>query len=36
MWTFRRWFLSKHYRIEDYIKLQTAAILRMCTGGQET
>jgi AcrR family transcriptional regulator len=34
MWTFRRWFLSKHYRIEDYIKLQTAAILRMCTGGQ--
>lgn len=34
MWTFRRWFLSKHYRIDDYIKLQTAAILRMCTGGQ--
>jgi len=33
MWTFRRWFLSKHYRIDDYIKLQTAAILRMCTGG---
>jgi len=32
MWTFRRWFLSKHYRIDDYIKLQTAAILRMCTG----
>jgi AcrR family transcriptional regulator len=35
MWTFRRWFLSKHYRIEDYIKLQTAAILRMCVGGKE-
>jgi hypothetical protein len=34
MWTFRRWFLGKHYSIEDYIKLQTAAILRMCTGGQ--
>jgi TetR/AcrR family transcriptional regulator, cholesterol catabolism regulator len=32
MWTFRRWFLAKHYSIEDYIKLQTAAILRMCTG----
>jgi AcrR family transcriptional regulator len=32
MWTFRRWFLSKHYSIEDYIALQTAAILRMCTG----
>jgi len=34
MWTFRRWFLAKHYSIEDYVKLQTAAILRMCTGGQ--
>ena len=33
MWTFRRWFLGKHYGIEDYIALQTAAILRMCTGG---
>lgn len=33
MWTFRRWFLGKHYSIEDYIKLQTAAVLRMCTGG---
>jgi len=33
MWTFRRWFLGKHYSIEDYIALQTAAILRMCTGG---
>ncbi len=32
MWTFRRWFLGKHYSIDDYIALQTAAILRMCTG----
>jgi AcrR family transcriptional regulator len=35
MWTFRRWFLGRHYRIEDYIELQTAAILRMCVGGEE-
>jgi TetR/AcrR family transcriptional regulator, cholesterol catabolism regulator len=35
MWTFRRWFLAKHYSIDDYIKLQTGAILRMCTGGRE-
>lgn len=34
MWTFRRWFLSKHYTIEDYIQIQTAAILRMCTGNR--
>lgn len=27
MWTFRRWFLSRHYRIEDYIKLQIHFIL---------
>ena len=36
MWTFRRWFLAKHYSIEDYVKLQTAAILRMCTGGKHS
>jgi AcrR family transcriptional regulator len=36
MWTFRRWFLSKHYSIEDYIALQTAAILRMCTGEKQS
>jgi AcrR family transcriptional regulator len=36
MWTFRRWFLARHYSIEDYVKLQTAAILRMCTGGQHS
>jgi AcrR family transcriptional regulator len=34
MWTFRRWFLSKHYTIEDYLQIQTAAILRMCTGNK--
>ncbi len=27
MWTFRRWFLSRHYSIDDYIELQTAFIL---------
>ena len=27
MWTFRRWFLARHYSIEDYIKLQTEFIL---------
>lgn len=27
MWTFRRWFLSRHYTIEEYIKLQTDFIL---------
>ena len=27
MWTFRRWFLSRHYSIEDYIALQTEFIL---------
>jgi TetR/AcrR family transcriptional regulator, cholesterol catabolism regulator len=27
MWTFRRWFLARHYGIEDYIDLQTEFIL---------
>jgi len=27
MWTFRRWFLARHYSIEDYIKFQTEFIL---------
>jgi AcrR family transcriptional regulator len=27
MWTFRRWFLSRHYRIEDYIRYQSAFIM---------
>ncbi|MFZ7127961.1 MAG: TetR/AcrR family transcriptional regulator [Desulfobacterales bacterium] len=30
MWTFRRWFLTCHYTIEDYIRHQTAFILGMC------
>lgn len=30
MWTFRRWFLSRHFTIEDYIRHQTAFILSMC------
>ncbi|HSO20652.1 MAG TPA: TetR/AcrR family transcriptional regulator [Desulfosarcina sp.] len=30
MWTFRRWFLGRHYTIEDYIRQQTAFILNMC------
>ncbi len=31
MWTFRRWYLARHYSIEDYIKLQTELILGMCS-----
>ncbi|MGB2908493.1 MAG: TetR/AcrR family transcriptional regulator [Candidatus Aminicenantaceae bacterium] len=31
MWTFRRWFLSRHYTIEDYIKRQTDFILGRST-----
>ena len=27
MWTFRRWFLARHYSIGDYIQLQTEFIL---------
>ncbi len=27
MWTFRRWFLARHYSIEDYIELQSRFIL---------
>lgn len=27
MWTFRRWFLARHYSIEDYIELQVDFIL---------
>lgn len=26
MWTFRRWFLARHYNIEDYINIQTRLI----------
>ena len=36
MWTFRRWFLARHYSIEDYIKFQTDLILgRIITKGGE-
>jgi len=35
MWTFRRWYLSHHYSIEDYIRLQTAIILGMFTGKKQ-
>ena len=31
MWTFRRWFLSRHYSIEDYIEIQTEFILGLLT-----
>jgi hypothetical protein len=30
MWTFRRWYLTRHYSLEDYIRLQTQFILKMC------
>ncbi|MDJ0783267.1 MAG: TetR/AcrR family transcriptional regulator [Desulfosarcinaceae bacterium] len=30
MWTFRRWFLARHYSIDSYIDMQTRAILGMC------
>lgn len=29
MWAFRRWFLARHYTIEDYIRLQTETVLGM-------
>ncbi len=29
-WTFRRWYLARHYSLEDYIRLQTKFILKMC------
>jgi AcrR family transcriptional regulator len=35
MWTFRRWYLARHYRIEDYIRLQTDFILGMALAGNE-
>ncbi len=36
MWTFRRWFLARHYTIEDYIRHQTAFILKMCHTPEST
>ena len=32
MWTFRRWYFRRNYRIEDYISHQTALIMRELTG----
>ncbi|MEK6194809.1 MAG: TetR/AcrR family transcriptional regulator, partial [Deltaproteobacteria bacterium] len=29
MWTFRRWYLARHYSIEDYIRIQTDFIIGM-------
>jgi AcrR family transcriptional regulator len=34
-WTFRRWFLARHYSIEDYIELQTDFILGLSTGKRD-
>ncbi len=31
-WTFRRWFLGRHYSIDEYIRLQTEFILGKATG----
>ena len=36
MWTFRRWFLSRHYRIEDYINMQIDFILGNTFGKEES
>ncbi len=35
MWTFRRWFLGRHYSIEEYIDLQTDFIMGKATGAME-
>jgi AcrR family transcriptional regulator len=34
MWTFRRWYLARHYSIDEYIKRQTALILGILTRGK--
>ncbi len=34
MWTFRRWYLSSRYTIEDYIQIQTDFILGKSMGGK--
>jgi AcrR family transcriptional regulator len=31
MWTFRRWYLSRHYSVEDFTTQQTEFILGMCS-----
>ncbi|MBW1982018.1 MAG: TetR/AcrR family transcriptional regulator [Deltaproteobacteria bacterium] len=35
MWTFRRWYLTRHYTIEDYAATQTALIFGELLGQQE-
>ncbi|MBW2072387.1 MAG: TetR/AcrR family transcriptional regulator [Deltaproteobacteria bacterium] len=35
MWTFRRWYLMRHYTIEDYAATQTALIFGELLGQQE-
>jgi hypothetical protein len=35
MWTFRRWYLSSQYSIDNYIKLQTDFILGKYTTKQD-
>ncbi len=35
MWTFRRWFLARHYSIEDYIEHQTKFILGLSAQQKE-
>jgi AcrR family transcriptional regulator len=32
MWTFRRWFFGRRFRIEDYISRQTDLVMRELTG----
>ncbi len=34
MWTFRRWYLGRHFSIDDYIELQTEFILGMAGRGR--
>ncbi|MFZ3045210.1 MAG: TetR/AcrR family transcriptional regulator, partial [Desulfatirhabdiaceae bacterium] len=34
MWTFRRWFLARHYSIEDYIDIQTSLLLGLTSGSR--
>lgn len=29
MWAFRRWYLQKHYTLEEYVRLQTEIVLRL-------
>jgi AcrR family transcriptional regulator len=31
MWTFRRWYMARHYSLDDYIDQQIQFILKMCT-----